>query len=185
MPNYRLINPYIEGTLSNTYSGNTPLAAADNLWNSIVKYITNPVPKFPFTMENVQDGTLHHFIVKETLSKNNTTNYKINPLDIKLKKSETENFKSKANKMKGGMTIFIEEEDDDDSDDYDLDDEEDEVLDAIFKKAKSKKEKHLLQQPITYWWYDPLIYQVDSIFIPTFVNPLTPYIEVATINYYP
>lgn len=38
--------------------------------------------------------------------------------------------------------------------------------------------------PITYYYYDPYVYGFESMYIPTFVYPLTPYIEVATINYY-
>lgn len=182
---YRLINPYIEGTMTKDFPGKTAIDAAKNLWQTLTQFIINPVPKFPFTLENKNNGSLHHFIVKETFSKNDTTKFKISPLDVNLKQSEIDNLKSKIDsKMKGGM-LFMTELDIDDDDE--LDDEEDDLeLESIFSTAKSDKFKLLNQNlPISYWWYDPLIYQVDSIYVPTFAQPLTPYIEIATINYYP
>ena len=43
--------------------------------------------------------------------------------------------------------------------------------------------------PIYYWWYTPLIYNncnniLNSCFIPTFKNGLTPYLEIETTNWY-
>lgn len=178
MSNYKLVNPFIRGNLVNSFTAKTPIEAASQAWNKLSQYITNNVPKFPFTLQK-QDGTLNHFIVKESLVGGNSAKYKISQLDLDLKQSEANNFKNKINKMKGGL-LLIPEDDDDDDDDDDIDDD----LDDIFSAVKSKKFNYL-KQPITYWWYDPLIYQVDSIYIPTFVQPLTPYIEVATINYYP
>ena len=34
-------------------------------------------------------------------------------------------------------------------------------------------------QPIYYWWYDPYVYRMDSVYIPTFYSYFTPYIELS------
>ncbi len=39
-------------------------------------------------------------------------------------------------------------------------------------------------QPITYWWYDPFVYNLKSVYIPTLISTVVPYVEVATIGYY-
>ena len=33
-------------------------------------------------------------------------------------------------------------------------------------------------QPIYYWWYDPLVYNLNSFYIPTFYSYVTPIIEI-------
>ena len=40
-------------------------------------------------------------------------------------------------------------------------------------------------QPISYLYYDPLIYNLDSVFMPTFYAYLSPYVELNTsgLNY--
>ena len=35
-------------------------------------------------------------------------------------------------------------------------------------------------QPISYLYYDPLIYNLDSVFVPTFFAYLSPYVEINT-----
>ena len=36
----------------------------------------------------------------------------------------------------------------------------------------------VLNNPMYYFWYDPFIYNVSSLFIPTFYQYITPYIEI-------
>ena len=35
-----------------------------------------------------------------------------------------------------------------------------------------------LTQPISMWYYAPTLYNVDSVFVPTFVNPIVPYVKL-------
>lgn len=179
MANYNLINPSIEGSLSTTFSGKSQLDAAVTAWNSISKYITNNVPQFAFTLENSNDGQLHHFLVKETLDGGNSASFDISEMDLKLnKKTETEFKKRSAaskSKMSGGKKHHK-----DDDDDSSSSSSSSEIFSAL-KLYKNRTRTY----PISYWWYDPLVYRLDYLYMPTFVAPLSPYVEFTTINYYP
>ena len=61
--------------------------------------------------------------------------------------------------------------DDSDSDSSDWDASPDD----LYRRAKS----YSINQPIYYWWYDPFVYRLDSIYIPTFYSYVTPYIELS------
>ena len=183
MSNYKLINPYIEGNIVNTFSGKSQLDAASQTWNTISKYITNNVPQFAFTMENINDGQIHHFLVKESLVGGNSAKYDIKELTLKMKQSEESAFKNridtfKNSKMRGGKKKHDKKDDDDDSSSSSSSSSE--IFSAL--KLYNRKNK---SYPISYWWYDPLVYRLDSVYIPTFVAPIVPYIEVMTVNYYP
>jgi hypothetical protein len=180
MSNYKLINPYIEGSLVTTFSGASRLDAACSAWNNLSKYITNNVPKFAFTLENINDGQLYHFLVKESLSGNNAADFKISELDLVLNGNILKQFRNRIS-LKGGRKHRRHHKDkDEDDDESSSSSSTSEIFSAVrLNKVYSKA------QPIVYWWYDPLIYEIDSIYIPTFVTPLVPYIEIMTVNYYP
>lgn len=181
MSNYTLINPSIEGNIVSTFSGKNQLDAAVDAWNGLSKYMTNNIPRFAFTLERNEDGKLHHFLVNEKLAGDGSASYKISELDVDMKPSDVKSFKNRINKFKqskaqeqaGGK----KHKDDDSSSSSSSSSEVFDVLRVYNYATKT--------YPIGYWWYDPLVYRLDSVYIPTFVTPLTPYIEVATINYYP
>jgi hypothetical protein len=57
--------------------------------------------------------------------------------------------------------------------------------DKLFRKLyKIRREKY--NRPVVYFHYIPSIYDfddyIDSIFIPVFTYPITPYIEIATFS---
>ena len=53
-----------------------------------------------------------------------------------------------------------------------------EILDTenIYKRIKSYTPEH---KEIYYWWYDPYVYNLNSVYIPTFYSYITPYIEIS------
>src|SRR3990172_8221718 len=118
MSNYKLINPYIEGTMITSFSGASHLDAACCAWNALSKYITNNVPKFAFTLENINDGRLYHFLVKESLSGNRSADFKISEINLKLKQDAISQFKNRLS-MRGGKKHKKKHDDDDDDDDDD------------------------------------------------------------------
>ncbi|ARF11333.1 hypothetical protein Klosneuvirus_1_190 [Klosneuvirus KNV1] len=181
MSNYKLINPYIEGTLVTTFTAPSQLDAACSAWETLSKYITNTVPKFAFTLKNVNDGTLSHFIVKESLRGGKSADYKIKELDLKLSKDTVKQFEKRL-AMKGGKKHKKDKKDGDDEDDSSSSSSS--SSSDEFSAIKLHK-MYTKAQPITYWWYDPIVYEIESVYIPTFVAPLLPYIEVVTFNYYP
>ena len=179
MSNYKLINPRLEGSLTTTFEGKTQLEAAETAWNTLSKYVTNNVPQFAFTLENTKNNQLTHFLVKETLVGGGSVKWNISELNLNLKTSVINQFKQNVDnaEMSGGRRHKSKHSDDDDSSSSTSSSE-------IFSALKLHKNR-LTTYPITYWWYDPWVYNLNSVYIPTFVYPMNPYIEVTTINYYP
>jgi hypothetical protein len=179
MSSYKLINPSVQGNIKNTVRADEPIDAAKQVWSNLSKYFTNDVPAFAFTIENQSGGDLYHFKVEETKHKNEAS-FKIEMIDSKLKSGDMKKFKKRVDElpaMKGGKHHHKKEDDSSSSD------SSSEGFDALTMYKKfSKRNNSLL--PITYWWYDPSPYGLSSVYIPTFIAPVQPYIEVATIGYY-
>lgn len=177
MSNYKLINPRLEGTLTTTFEGNTQLQAAEIAWNTLSKYVTNNVPQFAFTLENTKNNQLTHFLVKETLIGGGSVKWDISELKLDLNSSVVKQFRQNSEnaEMSGGKRHKGKHDDDED---------DSTSSSEIFSALKLYK-NNLTTYPITYWWYDPWVYNLNSIYIPTFVYPMNPYIEVTTISYYP
>ncbi len=178
MANYKLINPSIQGDLKNVVAAGAPLDAAKQIWTNLSKYITNNVPSFAFTIENQDGGSIHHFKVEETKHKNEAR-FEIKQLDLKLKASDLKKFKERVSKssMAGGKKHKHHKKDDDD-------DSSSSSSSDGFDTLKLYKNFSRPILPITYWWYDPYVYNLQSVYIPTFITPVLPYIEIATVSYY-
>jgi hypothetical protein len=161
-------------------------------YKSLSEHFNNSVPKFHFTLQKGSsgEGKYYHFEVKEN-REDDQVNFNIKPYAIQGEHEAIERFQSKLSEFKTKMKqdggkkkskskSKSKKKNDDDSDDSDLDelDELDELDDSpvnIYKRAKS----YLPTQPIYYWWYDPYLYRIDSIYIPTFYSYVTPYIELS------
>uniref|UniRef100_A0A6C0ACD2 Uncharacterized protein n=1 Tax=viral metagenome TaxID=1070528 RepID=A0A6C0ACD2_9ZZZZ len=182
MTKYQLVNPYIEGDFQTSYSAKTPDECAEQVWDNLSGYLTGNVPKFAFTLKQESNNKLYHFLVKESV-KGDLVDYSLTKLNIDLNKDAVKQLNSKINKFSsvtqnGGKKSQKEEEEDDD-DDSSSDDE----LEELYEKVMKKRYKHQTQ-PILYWWYTPSLYQytVGSVFCPTFVVPLTPYVEIYPLS---
>jgi len=171
---YKLINPYIEGDFMKSFSSTTPSEAASAAWEKMSKFFANNVPKFAFTLED-ENKKLHDFVVKESKNEDGMVKYKIAKTENKMNEQQKKQFKDKLNKfveqkkLKGGKK---HRHDNDDSSSSDTDD--------VFKMLKYRNG---YSNPYYWWWYDPLIYNVNSLYIPTFVATVMPYIEISTIGY--
>jgi len=167
MTKYQLINPHIEGTLNTTFTGKDHYDAANQAWDALSKYTLNNVPQFAFTLENVEDGCLCHFKVQEKES-DKKVKYSITKLNLSTKndkafKNKLESFKTKQS---GGKKKHKKHDDDDSSSSSDSD-----VYDKILYRNLSGR-----RYPISYVWYDPLIYNLDYVVTPTWVLPGVKYI---------
>lgn len=171
MGKYQLVNPVIIGTFSNTYDATNPSNAAKKFWENLTsdnKYITGDIPKFLFTMKN-ENNKLHHFMVKEKLSGRHA-DYTISELNVNLPANKQKKFMNAsekvANKVQSGGGAKNKRYDDDSSSDEDIND--------LFNYVRLKK----AVRPITYWWYTPSIYNDPVLFTPSFVAPISPYIQL-------
>ena len=177
MPNFQLVNPYVEGDFKTIFTGKTSYDAAQKAWDGLSEYLTNNVPKFGFTLERMNDHKLVHFVVKENI-KDGLVDYKLIEHQIDMTNEEINHLREKINnfrKQSGGRKRKSPKDKKDDSDDSDSSESSDSS--EVYSKVKYNKYMHQ-SQPILYMWYNPLVYRFDNLFIPTFTVPLTPYIEI-------
>jgi len=173
---YKLTNPYIQGDFKSKIKAKNSKEAASIFYKNLSEHFNNAVPSFHFTIQKGSSGlgSYYHFKVSE-LRKNDEVNYSIEPIKINNEQNviksfnkKLENFKSKFLKNQDGGKHHKKKKYDDSSSDSSSD------SDFIYKKVK----KHMpVSQPIYYWWYDPYIYDIDTVFIPTFYSYITPYIQ--------
>ena len=95
-------------------------------------------------------------------------------------------FKKKIQTQKGGAKAkkgkTTKKKDDDeflDTDDVfsDIDDELDDSSDNNTKRVQRYVPNTTF--PIYHWYYDPYVYRLNSVFVPTFYSYVTPYIELS------
>lgn len=171
MGKYKLINPFILGTFQTSYEAKSVDDAAKNLWNNFSKHLTNNVPVFAFTMMDENNGQLTHFLLKEDM-KDGKVNYTLSDFSVSASAKAISKLNDEFHRLSaqfGGKKHRY--------DDNDEDVEEDDEIVKKFKKIRKLQFKHL-HEPIVYMKYYPTFYHIDDIYIPTFVVPVTPYIEI-------
>lgn len=176
--NYELINPYIEGEFKRVFSGSEPIKAAKSCYSKLSEYIRSPIPKFYFSLKNVKSGKYYHFIVKEEIKKDNIANYNIEELSIDHTKEDITKFEEKLQKFiqKGGLRsrdLRRQRSLDDDDFDSDYDSDSSDYYDRYKYSYPYRTD-----QPILYYWYEPLLYKINRFYVPHFVLPLSPLVEI-------
>jgi hypothetical protein len=183
MPNnYRLVNPHIEGELKTTLKSTNSMNAAKTFYKNLSEHFNNNIPAFYFTIQKGTSGNgkYYHFVVKESKNKNEV-DFKVEPFVVSDSKvtedfaKRLDSFKSKFEQA-GGKSKKSRKQRKSKKDSSDSDSELS-SSDDFYKKAQSYKP--LVNPPLYYWWYDPSLYGLDSVFIPTFYSYATPYIELA------
>ena len=180
---YVLVNPHIEGNFKSKLKAKNSNEAANIFYKNLSEHFNNSVPKFHFSIQKGSsgDGKYYHFEVKEKMNENEVT-FKVKQMNITGEadvissfKTKLENFKAKLNqdggKKKSKKSKKSKKHMSDDSD-SDFDDSSDD----FYRRAKSYMPAN---QPIYYWWYDPYLYRLDSIYVPTFYAYVRPYIELS------
>jgi hypothetical protein len=198
--NYLLVNPYINGSITRVYSGASPLDAAYLAFQTVSSTFSNSVPRFYFTMRDINTGYFNHFRVDEIRSSEqlgNRIDYTITylqdyeiPMQLRqgflqkivslnskymnstprIRNPGTESWLTSANNTSSTMT----DTDTTDTDSY-----------MWFVQNPIK--------PISYYWYTPVIYyqnihDMKTFHTPSFVNNMAPYVEIdleLISNYFP
>ena len=194
---YRLVNPHIEGDFKSKMKADNSMVAARSFYKNLSQHFNNNIPKFYFTIQKggSGNGKYYHFVVKE-LKDDEEVKFNIEPYAIpedtkSLKTFETKlsSFKSKFNQAGGkkktsrktskkptkktskkGSNNAPKRLDDDDFDD-DLDSSED-----FYRRAQTYRPA--VAPSLYSWWYDPQVYNLNSVFIPTFYSYVTPYLQI-------
>jgi hypothetical protein len=172
---YKLVNPLIKGKLNTSFEGKNENVAAQKAYNALSKYFHNSTPEFLFTIQKVKnskstigEGKINdyfHFKVLEDRTGNDVSfeiikyNKINNPRLNKFRKSLQNSLKE--NQI-GGSRF-----------DLDLDD------DDYFYRSDTRYS----YQPIGLWLYDPYIYTIDRLYVPTFVTSVSPYVTYFLYDY--
>ena len=179
---YTLQNPHILGNFKNQIKAKDSVEAAKQFYTNLSQHFNNAVPAFHFTIQKGGSGKgkYYHFKVSEKRTENKVT-FKITPMsDIDTSHEGMSPFLEKLDKFKakmeqgGGKKKRRKSKKYDDSDDSDSD------SDDFYNSIRTYRPAN---HPIYYWWYDPYIYKLDSLYIPTFYSYITPYIELGLYPY--
>lgn len=181
--NYVLVNPYVQGEFKNNTKAPNSIEAGKHFYKGLSEHFNNAVPTFHFTIQKGGSGKgkFYHFRVVEK-RKNDDVSFTLESFEIKgsfnesVFKNKLSNIKNKVAQIGGKHKKSKKSKDDSDSSsESDSDDSSSDSYTHINTYVP------VLNQPIYYWWYDPLIYRLDSYYIPTFYAYMTPIIEINTL----
>jgi hypothetical protein len=179
---YVLVNPHIEGAFERKLKAQNSREAANTFYKSLSEHFNNAVPKFYFTIQKGGSGKgkYYHFESKEKKN-DDEVSFTIKPYNIKTSdmtafKNRLDTFKNKIQKGGDKHKSKHRKHKKHDSSESDTDSSDSE---SYIKNISTYTP--LLNQPIYYWWYDPYVYNLNSIFIPTFYPYVTPLIEYSLI----
>jgi hypothetical protein len=184
---YTLLNPTILGDFKSQIKAKNSSQAAKIFYTNLSEHFNNTVPLFHFTIQKggSGNGKFYHYEVKEE-KENNTVNFKIKQLEnIPTTAAEMKPFVDKLEKFKQKMEQGggdkKKKRSKHKSKRYDDSSDSDSDSDDFYKRVRTYKP---VNQPIYYWWYDPYVYNLDTLYVPTFYSYITPYIELGLYPYY-
>jgi len=180
---YQLVNPSIAGNFNSKIKARNSMEAANMLYKSLSEHFSGSMPKFYFTIQKGSSGSgsYYHFKVSEQLQ-DDEVNFSIKPYNVENNESVVRNFKNKLENFKakfeqlGGKKHKTKRTKKVKSSDSDSD--LDVSSDELYKRVQSYVP---VTQPIYYWWYDPYVYNLNSVFLPTFYSYMTPLMELSLI----
>lgn len=181
---YVLVNPHIQGKFKTSIKATNSINAAKKLYRSLSEHFNNNVPKFFFTIQKGSSGKgkYYHFKVTEKRTKEdidyNLEQHSFTGENNANKKfgKRLSKFKNKINKIGGkkkSKKSRKKSKKDDSSDSSDSSISSDDY-------SRTHYTVPYLDYPIYHWWYDPYVYNLDYVYVPTFYSYLTPYVEIRT-----
>lgn len=208
---YTLVNPYIVGNMDTTIKALSPIDAAKKLYSKLSQFFNNNLPQFFFTIKKSNNSDiligggsdLYHFIVSEK-KHGDTVDFKIAPYDLK-DKSRINTFVNKLNQFKNKQNGGFSDDDSsssssdaftdteqlggkfDSSSSSDSSSSDSASSDSASSDSLSLESDYSLSiptfkmAPISYWWYDPQVYFLKKMYIPTFKTKVIPYIQLDLI----
>ena len=174
---YQLVNPQIEGKFKNKIKSQNSKEAANSFYKGLSEHFNNSVPSFYFTIQKGSSGSGKYYHFKVTEKRNdNEVKFTVKSITLDDENQALEKFRGrldshKAKQEGGKKKAKKSKKSSDSSDDSDSDSSDSEY---IYKRAS----KYSLTQPFDYWWYDPYLYGLSSVYIPTFYSYTTPFVEL-------
>ena len=206
---YVLVNPYIEGSFEKSVKARNSIEAGKMLYSSLSEHFNNNVPKFLFTIQKGVSGKGKHYSFKVKENKqDNEINFSIEPYTVKNESSAYQELQEKINKLKnkvknqsGGAKKKTKatkknskkpkktkttkkpkkHSDDDILDTEDVFSDIDDELDDSPEHNVKRVQRYVPNTsfPIYHWYYDPYVYRLNSVYVPTFYSYVTPYIKLS------
>ena len=183
---YKLVNPYIKGEFETKIGAKNSVEAAKSFYKSLSEHFNNNVPKFYFTIQKGGSGKgkFYHFEVKEK-KVNDSVDYTIKPFEIQGEEQAMsqylENFEQFKGRYNGGAKRKGSRKGSKKSSRRSskrLDDDISSESDDFYREAKSYVP--VASSPFYYMYYDPLLYKVDSVFIPAYYAYVSSFSEINT-----
>ncbi len=189
MKGFKLVNPLIIGQFNTEYRAENGLEAISQFWNDLSTHLTNNVPNLYVTLKDEQNNLSHYKIEEKLSGGSKMTDFNISEFKLNLSQKaqkkfveKVESFEQKTNnkiaRQLGGAKAKAKQsreskdkryKDSSSSSSSDSSDDDD-----YYNFSKYKR----LTQPISMWYYAPTLYGVNSVFVPTFVNPIVPYVKL-------
>lgn len=198
MHTYTLVNPFIQdnnGEIETTIEARNSREAASELYKKISKNFAYGVPNFNFTIKRAPAMINGRKIAEKHMhfraaEKPKVKNKKVQRVDytikgINLKENDS---MDKFNKKLDG---FIKKLDQDGGakkkkksrrKKKDSTSSENSILDSD-QSVNLINKYYISNQDMVYWWYDPLIYDIKSFYIPTFYPRVVPYYFEVNLDY--
>lgn len=188
---WTLKNPQVSGAKT-TVEASSSGEALKEIWGGIGRYLSSPVKSMYVTLQS-KDGALAHHLIEETHN-GKSIDFRIKDADIQLSKETEKKFEKEADRVARTFQAGGGDSDDDDKakknkkskkhrrrhdDDEDDSSSSSSSSEDTYKKRKHRKVKYDdVWLPPTQWWYAAM-YGADYLYIPTFVSPLTPSIQIS------
>ena len=193
---YKLVNPYIKGEFKTKLDAKNSVEAAKKFYNNLSEHFNNNVPKFYFTIQKGGSGKgkFYHFEVKEK-KVNDSVDYTISPFEIKGEESAMKQYLENFDQFKGRFNGSSRNSESHGArkgsrkgskksskrsrrSSRHYDDDISSESDDFYREATSYVP--VASSPFYYMYYDPLLYKVDSVFIPTYYAYVSPFSEINT-----
>jgi len=185
MKNFKLVNPLIIGQFNTEYKADSGLDAVSQFWNDLGSHVTNNVPNIYVTLKDNSNNLSHYKISEKLKGGSKITDFTISEFNLNLSDISKTKFLDKINSFEQKTVAQIEKQtggvikrkpsrnrhkdSSSSSSSSDLSDDED-----YYNFSKYRK----MNQPISMWYYTPTLYNVNSVFIPTFNSPIVPYVKL-------
>ena len=179
---YQLVNPHIAGTFDTKIKAKNSKEASNIFYKNLSEHFSNSIPQFFFTIQKGGSGAgkFFHFKAQEERNEDEVS-FKISSYELQ-NENKMDAFKNNLNEIKdkiqgGGKRKGKKSRNSksksrrDDSSDSDSE----YLYDDIYSRASS----YIPTTPMYYWWYDPNLYDIKQIYIPSFYSYMTPYIQIS------
>lgn len=187
---YKLVNPYIKGEFETKVGAKNSVEAAKTFYKNLSEHFNNNVPRFYFTIQKGGSGKgkFYHFEVKEK-KVNDSVDYTIKPFEIKGEDEAMKHYLANFDKFKGRFNGGAgnhgrkgsrkgSKKGSKRSSRHSLDDDFSSDSEDFYREAKSYVP--VASSPFYYMYYDPLLYKVDSVFIPAYYSYVSAFSEINT-----